>query len=132
DRLEEPRVVDRVQLEVADRVAHRRRVADLPGDVEDQVGVGHHVGDGRVTDAGGQHLDVGEPIEVAGIAPVILHERVDNADRRAVGDEPVHQVGTDEATSAGHHAGRAGDLVGVGGAVGRGHGGKLHDATVAE
>ena len=77
-RLEERGVAHRVELEVAQRVAHRREVADLSGEVEHDVGVGHGVGDDVVADLGLDDLDI-ETVEVAAIAAVPFDERVDDA-----------------------------------------------------
>ncbi len=47
DQLEEPQVARDVEFEVAHRVEHRLAVADLAGDVEDDVDTVEHVGDRR-------------------------------------------------------------------------------------
>ena len=66
-------------MQVAQRIDHRRGVADLPGEVEHDVGVGQHVGDARVADVA--HLDVDvEALDVAQVAAVVGHERVDDPD----------------------------------------------------
>jgi hypothetical protein len=68
--LEEPCVRDGVQLEVADRVGHRRRVAHLPGQVEHVAHVAQERRHPWVADVGLEHLDV-ETLDVAPVRAVL-------------------------------------------------------------
>ena len=77
-----------VDVKVVQRVAHRRQVADLTGEVEHDVGVGNDVGDDGVADLRLDDLDV-EPVDVATIAAVTFDQRVDDPHGRAASDQFV-------------------------------------------
>ena len=79
---------DGVDVEIVQRIAHRRQMADLTGEVEDDVGVGDHVGDNRVTDLRLDDLDI-EPVDVAAVAAVTLDQSIDDAHGRAAPDQFV-------------------------------------------
>ena len=73
-------------MQVAQRIAHRGDVADLTGEVEDDVGVGDDVGDDRVADLGLDDLDV-EAVDVAAVATVPVDQRVDDPHARTLANQ---------------------------------------------
>lgn len=111
EHLEEAAVVDGVQMQVALRVGHRRRVTDLTREVEDDIGTDEHVGDCWIADVdqfAGDSLATRQPVQVSRVAAVARNERVDDLNRRAVGDQTMCQVRADEAESARDDAVRPG------------------------
>ena len=88
------------------RILHRGEVADLTGDVEDDVGALERAGHLGASMSRLEHVHV-EARQVGAIAAVLGHQRVDD-DVRTAADELVHEVRTDEAEAAGDDAPRAG------------------------
>ena len=72
-----------VEVEVAQRVRHRRQVADLAGDVEHDVGVGDQPRRRAASPMSATTmLDVPSAVDVAPVAAVLGDERVDDRARR--------------------------------------------------
>ena len=101
--LQERRVRHGVDVKIVQWIAHRGQVADLAGEVEDDVCIGDDVGHDSVADLRLDDLDV-EPVDVAAIAAVTFDQGIDDAHGRAASDQFVGGVGPDEAQAAGDHA----------------------------
>ena len=100
-RLEQVCMIQRIQLQVELRIDHRRRVADLTGEVEHQIGASDHVGDEIATESRIQDHDV-QTVDVATITTVGRHQCVDHANCGAHGNQTVDEVGTDESQTTRH------------------------------
>ena len=110
--LEERDVTAYVQVEIAHGLLHRREVADLPGDVEHDVGAVYGVGDLLGPDVGNDHLDVGvgsDAHQVVPLSAVFGDQGVDDDHRRPDRSEAVHDGGTDESETAGDDTSCAGE-----------------------
>ena len=99
----------RIQVEVGERILHRVEVADLPGEIEHELGALDRRGDlPIVADVRGQNLDGAcRTLDVAGIAAVAWHERIDHPDLGSRPGECECEVRADEAQAAGDDAAAA-------------------------
>lgn len=121
DDLEQVGMIERVQPEVLLWVDHRRGVTDLTGQIEDDVGTGDEFGDTRIANARDQGFDV-LAIDVAAIAAVGRDEGVDDLDDGSFAHQAVHEIGPDEAQSAGHDTRRTVEWGGASPSTGVFHG----------
>ena len=98
-RLEQRQLAVAVDLEVGMRVAHAVDVADLPGEVEDDLAIAHEiVHRARLTDVGDIDANaVLDACDVEEIAAVIGNERIDKESVGAERRKPVGKVAADEA-----------------------------------
>ena len=116
-RLEHRQLAAAVDLEIGVRVAHAVDVADLAGEVEDDVAVAHQVVHRRLlADVGDVDAHaVGDAVDVEQVAAVVGDQRVDEQHVGAELDELAREVAADEAEAAGdHHAAAAVELAVVG------------------
>ena len=98
-------VRDRVHTEIQQRVAHAVNVADLPGEVEDDLLVLHQeVHRALVADVGDVHPYVTiDAVDVVQVAAVVGDERIDQQHVGAQDDELPGEVASDEAQTTGDH-----------------------------
>ncbi|TPW11106.1 MAG: hypothetical protein FD127_3411 [Acidimicrobiaceae bacterium] len=119
EHLEEPNVGERVQVEVAFGFDHRRGVAHLTGEVEDDLSTMEQLGDALVADVRDQHVGLA-PFDVAAIAAMAFDEGIDHPNLGAGTGKLVDEVRSDEPEAAGDHAAHAGEGVNFG-AAGHAH-----------
>ena len=95
------------------RIAHAVDVADLPGEIEDDLAVAHEVVHrARLPDVGDVDAHaILDARDVEEVAAVVGNERVDEQDVGAEIDEAAREVAADEPEPAGdHHAAAAIEL----------------------
>ena len=104
-QFEEDEMAAGVQIEVGHGIVHRGQMADLAGQVEHVPGADDRIADAiHVIDPGDDHLDVVEPGDVAHVAAVRGHQRVDHRHVGSGAVQRVHQVRADEAQASGDDA----------------------------
>ena len=118
-RFKDRQLTATVDLEIRIRISHAVDVADLPGEIENDVAILHQVVHRRLLpDVRDVHANaIGDAVDVEQIAAVVGNQRVDEQDVGAERDELVGEIAADEAEAAGdHHAAAPIEL-----SVGHGH-----------
>ena len=102
DRLQKRSVTDRVERQIAERIAHRFGVTDLPGDVEHEASVSDRVSNDRLTDICHQNGNI-ETFEIATIAAMPINQRVNHPNDRSRLMQTMNEVAADEPAATGHY-----------------------------